>query len=184
LQGLIQKYPEAIILDFTSSGTDDYKQFSPFYPHGDIPVPFSTDLFAQSVEGIWQGLKVFEGHDIDTSKFTIENMRNIKRSIRKNGGMRGHRKGVCGTELLDYQEARKKIYLKTYAWVLDHKLQTLLGNLTQLALQKDLVFLDYETNIEIENLEKPLSHAGLVKRYLEKKTPAIILKKSILNLLF
>ncbi|SCW71920.1 hypothetical protein [Mucilaginibacter sp. NFR10] len=183
LQGLVQKYPEAIILDFTSSGIDEYKQFSPFYPHGDIPVPF-CDVLAKSVEGIWQGLKVFEDQDIDTAKFMIEDMKNIKRSVRKNGRVCGHRKGVYGTELLDYQEARKKIYLKTYAWVLDHKLQTLLGKLTQLALQKDLVFLDYETNIEIENLEKPLSHAGLVKRYLEKKTPAITLKKSIPNLLF
>lgn len=183
MQGLVQKYPEAIILDFTSSGIDEYKQFSPFYPHGDIPVPF-CDVFAKSVEGIWQGLKVFEDQDIDTAKFMIEDMKNIKRSVRKNGRVCGHRKGVYGTELLDYQEARKKIYLKTYAWVLDHKLQTLLGKLTQLALQKDLVFLDYETNIEIENLEKPLSHAGLVKRYLEKKTPAITLKKSIPNLLF
>ncbi|QEM09087.1 DUF6939 family protein [Mucilaginibacter rubeus] len=183
-EGLIRKYPEAIILDFTSSGGEEYKQFSPFYPHGDIPVPFTNGFFAKSVEGVWQGLKVFEDQDIDIAKFGIDDMKNIKRSVRKNGQVRGHRKGVYGSELLNYHDARKKIYLKTYAWVLDHKLQSLLVKLLQLALERDLVFLDYETNTDIENLKKPLSHAGLVKKYLEKKAPAIALKKTQPNLLF
>lgn len=50
---------------------------SPFYPHGNIPVPFSENTFAYSVEGIWQGLKVFESADIDTSKFEVQNMKGI-----------------------------------------------------------------------------------------------------------
>lgn len=184
IQGLINKYPEAIILDLTSSGGDEYRQFSPFYPHGDIPIPFTTDFVATSVEGIWQGLKVFEQQDIDVAKFTVDDMKNIKRSVRKNGQVRGHRKGVHGTELLNYEEARKRIFLKAYAWVLNHKLQYLLGKLMQLAMEKDLVFLDYETNTDIENLKKPLSHAGLVKKYLEKKAPNISLRKGKSNSLF
>ena len=35
-----------------------YKTLSPFYPHGGIPIPFSGSVTSQSVEGIWQGLKV------------------------------------------------------------------------------------------------------------------------------
>ena len=35
-----------------------------------------------------------------------------------------------------------------------------------------VVLLDYETNADIENLAKPLSHAALVARYLEGTWPA------------
>lgn len=42
----------------------------------------SPGLTAQSVEGVWQGLKVFESEDIDTSKLAVANMKGIKRSVR------------------------------------------------------------------------------------------------------
>ena len=35
----------------------------------------------------------------------------------------------------------------------------------------DLVLLDYETNCDVNNLRKPLSHAGLIKAYLENQYP-------------
>jgi hypothetical protein len=50
---------------------------------------------------------------------------------------------------------------------LDNCLQAEVSELTELAHRQPLVLLDYETNIDIENLSKPLSQAGLVKRYLE-----------------
>jgi O-acetyl-ADP-ribose deacetylase (regulator of RNase III) len=51
-------WPGALILDVTSKGEEPWVRFSPFYPHGGIPVPNSPGTFAQSVEGLWQGLKV------------------------------------------------------------------------------------------------------------------------------
>jgi hypothetical protein len=59
-------------------------RFSPFYPHGGIPIPNSPGVFAQSVEGIWQGLKVFENEDVDPSRWQITDPRGIKRA----GGLR------------------------------------------------------------------------------------------------
>ncbi len=56
---LRQQYTEALIFDVTSRGTQPWVSFSPFYPHGNIPVPFSPGVVSASVEGIWQGLKVF-----------------------------------------------------------------------------------------------------------------------------
>ncbi|WP_394331934.1 DUF6939 family protein [Flavobacterium caeni] len=38
------------------------------------------------------------------------------------------------------------------------------------ASTKDLVFLDYNTNEDISDLSKPLSHAGLLKKSLSEKT--------------
>ena len=55
---LKEKYPDAMIIDVTSHAQDEFVKFSPFYPNGGIPVPFTDGLVAVSVEGIWQGLKV------------------------------------------------------------------------------------------------------------------------------
>ena len=64
---LAQEFPNAIIVDVTSSSTSEYVKLSPFYPHGGIPVPNSEGITASCVEAVWQGLKVFETTDIDTS---------------------------------------------------------------------------------------------------------------------
>lgn len=174
IENLSNKFPNSEIIDVTSKGNEPFIKFSPFYPHGDIPIPFSENQVAMSVEGIWQGLKVFENTDIDTSKFFITDMKNIKRSVRTNGKVLGHRKGLFSNDILDYKTARREIYLRTYAWVLDNYLQDLINQLKENAFTKDLVLLDYETNIDIDNISKPLSHAGLIKRYLEKKYPYLI----------
>jgi hypothetical protein len=174
LKTLLKKYPNARILDVTSKGEEPWIRVSPFYPHGNIPIPFSPNQFSVSVEGIWQGLKVFEGEDIDVSKFSIKNMKGIKRTVRKFGKPLGHRKGVAGVELLDYLTARKEIYLRAYGWLLDNKAHDVIKLLKAEAEKQDLVLLDFDTNGEIENIKKPLSHAALVKRYLEKKFPELI----------
>lgn len=170
---LAKLYPIAEVIDVTSKGDFPYVKLSPFYPHGNIPVPFSQNHFAKSVEGIWQGLKVFELEDIDTSKFEIEDMKGIKRTVRKFGKPLGHRKGIYGQELLDYLTARKQIYLPSYAWVLQNVTTKEIDLLVEIAKRTDLILLDYETNCDIENTRKPLSHAGLVKKFIDKKYPEI-----------
>ena len=165
---LKSQYPNALIIDLTSKSDSEFKVFSPFYPHGNIPVPFTSNKYSYSVEGIWQGLKVFESSDIDTSKFLIQNMKSIKRSVRVNGKIIGHRDGINGKNILDYKTARKEIFIKTYFWLLENKLKKQIEILSNLAKKGDLVLLDYETNTDIENYKKPISHAGLVKLYLER----------------
>jgi hypothetical protein len=128
-------------------------------------------VVSASVEGIWQGLKVFEHMGIDPSRFAIATMKGIKRSARKYGKVLGHRAGVRGEQLLSYVDARRQIYLPSYRWVLDHCLQEELMVLQSLAVEKAVVLLDYETNCDIEDSSHPLSHAGLIKRYLEGDWP-------------
>ncbi len=164
-------YPQAEILDLTSKGPEPWVKFSPFYPHGDIPIPLSEGHSAQSIEGIWQGLKVFEQEDIDPAKFEIRTMKGIKRTVRSKGPVRGHRAGANGNELLNYIEARIRIYLPAYLWLLENKLVEELRMLRELGQERELVFLDYETNQDLQNLVKPLSHASLVKNYLEGNWP-------------
>lgn len=166
-QSLKKRLGEDIeIIDVTSKGPEPWVRFSPFYPHGGIPVPFSAGHTSMSVEGIWQGLKVFEGHDVDISKFANDRMKGLKRTVRKFGQVRGHRDGVEGERLLTYLHARFLIYLPTYRWLLEHKLERELEELRTLARERKVVLLDYETNQDPQSLARPLSHAGLIKRYL------------------
>lgn len=164
-------YPNAKIVDVTSKATNALIKLSPFYPHGDIPIPFSEKFKAMSVEGIWQGLKVFEHADIDIKTFQNTTMKDIKRTVRKFGKPLGHRKGIDGQELLGYIEARIKIYLPAYLWVLENKTQNIVDRLRIASEKEDIVLLDYETNCDVLNPSKPLSHAFLVKAYTEGNYP-------------
>ena len=165
------QYPDAMIIDVTSHAVDEFVMFSPFYPIGGVPVPFTEGLVAVSVEGIWQGLKVFEDADIDTSFFSKREMKNLKRTTRKYGICLGHRKGVHGEELLGYIEARKKIYLPCYKWVLENKLKKLVTAIRIISKNKPVVLLDYNTNPDVNNPKKALSHASLIKAYIEGNYP-------------
>lgn len=168
---LQQRFPDAVIIDVTSKGIEPWVRFSPFYPHGDIPVPLSPNEVGASVEGIWQALKIFESCDVDRSKLMVTNMKGIKRTSRSNGKVLGHRAGLNGDKLLGYLDARKQIYLPAYLFVLRNRLTKELDDLRSLAAGKTLILLDYETNCEVANLASPLSHAGLVKSYLENNWP-------------
>lgn len=171
IETLARQHPGAVVIDVTSHGPAPWVRFSPFYPHGDIPVPLSPGYHAASVEGIWQGLKVFATTDIDIGTFGIATMRGIKRTVRSYGMVRGHRAGVHGTFLLSYREARERIYLPAYRWVLDHCVQDELERLRELHRQHTLILLDFETNSDIDNLMRPLSHAALIGYYLTDQWP-------------
>jgi hypothetical protein len=164
---ILKKYPDAILADVTSGAKDGLRKLSPFYPHGGIPVPFSEGYRATCVEAIWQGLKVFEGCDVDTSLFLNDTMKGLKRTVRRFGKPLGHRKGVHGTELLGYIEARKLIYIPTYKWVLENKVADIIERLREASKMKTIILLDYDTNADVENAKKPLSHASLIKAYAE-----------------
>ena len=170
-ENILKEYPEAILADVTSQAKDRLVKLSPFYPHDNIPVPFSPGWTATCVEAVWQGLKVFEHADIDTEVFKNDTMKNLKRTVRRFGKPLGHRRGVDGIELLGYIEARKEIYVPTYRWVLEHKVQNIIERLREASRGKTIVLLDYTTNCDIDDGSKPLSHAYLIKAYVEGLYP-------------
>lgn len=171
IENILKKYPDAVVADVTSQAKDRLVRLSPFYPHGDIPVPFSEGYTAACVEGVWQGLKVFEDEDIDISMFSNDTMKNIKRTVRKHGRVLGHRKGVHGTEILGYMEAKHQIYIPTYRWMLEHKAMDIIERLRKASETKTIVLLDYNTCCDVDDEAKPLSHAYLVKAYAEGLYP-------------
>lgn len=156
------------MIDLTSKAEPPWVRFSPFFPHGGIPVPFSPGVTTSSVEGAWQALKVFATADVDASKLRITDMKGLKRSVARHGRCLGHREGMQGTRLLGYIEARKAIYLPLYHFVLRERLQPELARLRELAGSGPLVLLDYETNADVDDASRPLSHAALVIAWLRE----------------
>ena len=178
IENILKIYPNAIIADVTSQAKNGLVRLSPFYPHGGIPVPFSEGYTAICVEGIWQGLKVFENEDIDISMFHNDTMKGIKRTVRKHGRVLGHRNGVHGSEILGYVEAKHLIYIPTYRWMLEHKAMDIIERLRKASETKTIVLLDYNTCCDVDDETKPLSHAYLVKAYAEGLYPFNDLKVS------
>ena len=178
IENILKKYPNAIIADVTSQAKDGLVRLSPFYPHGGILVPFSEGYTSTCVEGIWQGLKVFENEDIDISMFLNDTMKGIKRTVRKHGRVLGHRKGVHGTEILGYVEAKHQIYIPAYRWMLEYRAMDIIERLRKASETKTIVLLDYNTCCNVDDETKPLSHAYLVKAYAEGLYPFDDLKLS------
>ncbi len=168
IEKLKEKYPGAKIIDVTSKSDDKFVMLSPFFPVGGIPVPFTPDQTAVSVEGIWQGLKVFESEGVDVRKLYSKGMAGLKRTTRTLGHCLGHQKGLNSTELLGYIEARKEIYIPSYNWMLEHRCKDLVLEIKQMCVDGVVVLLDYDTNPDIEDASKPLSHASLIVRAVEE----------------
>lgn len=172
--------PATHILNVTSKGDYPWQRFSPMFPHGEIPIPYFANRSAESVEGIWQGLKRFEFENrIDCGYFDNRSMRNLKRTSRAKGmfgvargRVLGHQLGAHETILLNYVEARTLIYLPSYRWILEHRLQDEVAELRKLTRTSRLVLLDYSTNGDVARIDKPLSHAALVRAYLLDSWPA------------
>ncbi|MFF1875141.1 hypothetical protein [Streptomyces sp. CB03911] len=166
---LAAAFPGAEVIDVTSRAGEPWVRLSPFHPHGGIPVPWSEGVTGQSVEGIWQALKVFEGSDTDESKLAITSMKGLKRTVRRYGPVRGHRAGLGGTRLLGYEEARRRIYLPSYRWVLENRVADLVE---RIRAKPEVVLLDYTTNGDVSDVTSPLSHAALVRLSVEGCWPS------------
>ena len=183
-RNLAQKFgndPSLAVFDVTSKAdlSCPERELSPFMPKfasdgGEnkpcLQVPcMPPGTVTYTVEGGWQALKVFEKEGIDKKKLQNTKGKDIKRcKSRKRGGVLGHY--CCDSpNLLGYVEARKKIYIPLYNQMLDlPQVQPILERLYQVHLEKDMVLLDIDTNEDVEDTSKPLSHASLIKARLHR----------------
>lgn len=162
---LRRDFPDGLMLDVTSRAAEPWVRLSPFYPHGGIPVPGHPDRISQSVEGVWQALKVFGTEQEDFTKLDITTMKGIKRTVRRLGPPLGHR---LDGHLLGYEEARRLLYLPTYRWMLEHRAAELMAELRELSNHRTVVLLDYTTNGDVTDLSTPLSHAALIAQRIQE----------------
>ena len=175
LEKIQEEHPEAFILDVTSSSEQyEGKILSPFYPHGRIPIPGeSKNVTASCVEAVWQGLKVFEKTGIDLAMFRNDTMKNLKRTVRKYGKPLGHQYGVFSKILLNYDDAKRLIYIPTYKYMLENipSVRRSVEKIRSILETRDVILLDYNINPDNSNMTKPLSHAELIKKYIEGRYP-------------
>lgn len=88
------------------------------------------------------------------------------------GSSRGRSSGP--RQLLPYVQARQRIYLPAYNWVLEHKVQAQLQRIAHSALQQPVVLLDYETNCDVADASRPLSHASLVAAHVREHWRSLV----------
>ncbi|TET39514.1 MAG: nicotinate (nicotinamide) nucleotide adenylyltransferase [Planctomycetota bacterium] len=147
-------------IDVSSQGAE-FSSLSPFTKYGKIPVPGMDDTYADSVEGLWQGLKVIHGR-IDTRFFEGRG-----RKRRSYGRIEGHK---FGDELLDYVEARRLIYVPSYLYMVKNYCTEQVEELVKRLNSGEEIHLhDVETNPDIEDTSSPLSHAAVLVDYLNKE---------------
>ena len=140
-------------IDVSSRSWSTYNKFSPFYHHtaNAIPVPGSS-MRADSVEGIWQGLKIIGGKP-DLSLFQGP-------PRKRKGHVEGH---VFGDVLLDYRDARAHIFVPAYAYhAINNVLDDVADDLEVRAATNDVALYDVEMNGDIDDLTSPYSHAALL----------------------
>lgn len=152
--------PKALVHDVSSKAKLPLTKLSPFYPHGGIPVPGMPNTWADSVEGIWQGLKLFAG-EIDQAFF-------VGKGRKRRGRPEGHR---FGDRVLGYIEARRSIYLPSYEYLwrecIGRDLRALLFEPAQHGIVQ--YFHDFEDNGDIEDASAPLAHASVLVRLLAEE---------------
>lgn len=172
IENLQDRHKGYLLINVTINGDEPFCKFSPFYPHGGFPVPGLEGCFSDTVEGVWQGLKIFTDETgaetpIDYCSFSNSSKKNLKRTVRKYGQVLGHK---YGDRILGYIEARKSIYVPTYEILLNEKVVNELEELLlMLKAGKRILLLDYNTNSDVDDITKPLSHASLIRDYLINK---------------
>lgn len=153
-------------IDVSSSGDPPLNQLSPFYAHGGIPIPGRPDQRSDSVEGIWQGLKVIRGK-IAPRFFEGGGQKRVGKPL-------GHQ-WSDSPRLLDLVEARRKIYIPAYEWMLNNRIDpaifdTFVGQAFRGVPQ---FFYDREDNGSIGK-DAPLAHASVLVDYLNRRIDAAL----------
>ncbi len=150
----------AAVIDVSSYADAPFCTLSPMWPHGGIPIPGRDGETSDSVEGIWQGLKVIRG------KIAPRYFRG--QGHKRGGKPLGHE---YGGKLLKIVEAREKIYRVSYEWMLEHRadqalLEEFIGNALAGRAQ---FFHDVSSNGNIGNPEEGWAHAAVLVQYLNRK---------------
>jgi hypothetical protein len=152
-------------IDVSSRAAYPYKLFSPFTysPDFRIPVPGQEDMYACSVESVWQGLKIID----NATDFTLFTLKPRKRK----GKVKGH---LYGKEILGCYDAREKIYKPSYFFYLENYIdERIKDSILEKALDRGITFYDVENNVNPKNTSESLAHSAYLKEwfegYLEKK---------------
>lgn len=146
-------------INVSSYGPEPYNKFSPFTysPDFKIPVPGQEDVYASSVESIWQGLKVING-ETDFEMFK----RNPKK---RSGSVEGH---LVGKDIVDTLDARERIYKPSYFFYVKNFVPAeIKEDILKKALDGSVSFYDIGSNLDINDISRSLAHSVFLKQFFE-----------------
>jgi hypothetical protein len=148
------------IYDVSSYADYPFCTLSPMWEHGGIPVPGLSGVTSDSVEGIWQGLKVIRG------KIAPHLFRG--KGQKRGGKPAGHQ---FGDRLLDVVAAREKVYRPSYEWMLANRVDPALIAmfLDRAFAGVQQLFHDLGDNGNMHNREQGWCHAAVLVQYLNRR---------------
>ena len=135
-----------------------YRTLSPFYVHGGIPVPGLPGKTSDTVEGIWQGLKVIRG-EIGASV--------VPRAGPKSGVVRSRRATAMARNCWAWSRpgTRSTVSPMSGSWRTGST-RALINQFVDQARQgRPQYFYDMGDNGDINDPEMPLAHASLLAQY-------------------
>lgn len=142
-----------------------FAPLGPFFRHQEtvIPVP-GQSLLSESVEAIWQGLKIVD-EETDFGMFTSTPRKRPEDNARY-GPKFSYRdtKFLLGTKIVDLLTARLAIYLPSYLFLLEHLIsQEIIGEIeSALVDDKVVLFYDWDSNFDIRFIDRPFSHSAIL----------------------
>ncbi|PIN75736.1 hypothetical protein COV18_02720 [Candidatus Woesearchaeota archaeon CG10_big_fil_rev_8_21_14_0_10_37_12] len=142
------------VIDVSSKGHRPFSYFSPFSHNAKyaIPIPGDEARRADSVEGIWQGLKIIDGVT-DDSLFK-------GRAVKRRGKQPSHR--FEGKEI-GYIDARRKVYQPAFIYHAVNNALPLAWSALEEELRNGAVALqDVEVNGEINDPSSSYAHSSLL----------------------
>ena len=153
--------PEDVMaIDISGKGAGEWNVLSPTFSHGDIPVPGMPGVTSRTVEGIWEGLKRFENEGENVALFEADKPK--KRKVTEAAGrFVGY---AYGTETLkDELEARQKIFIPAYTWMVKNapEARAKFDELVELARKNTLHIYDGLENSDAHD-PRPYSYAAML----------------------
>lgn len=157
------KYSNSLVVDLTTRDkTDIFAKLSPYYPHGNIPIPNTPNKVFHSINEVWQKLCV-KDCESDPKRLKIK-------------------KGLYLNEYWTYTEARKKILIPLYSWMLENNAWNIINDLRELSKCETITIIDNSINCNIDNIHEPFSCAFLLKAYIEGTPPYEEVLKEVVEL--
>ena len=147
-------------LNVSSYGPKPYNRFSPFSysPDFRIPVPEQEGVYACSVEGIWQGLKLVNG----VPDFLMFDRKPKKRE----GDVTGH---MLNGTTLDIVTARERIYKPSYFFYVENYVPSeIKEDVLEKGLKQDIAFYDIESNLDPDDPSSPLAHSVFLRMFFDE----------------
>jgi hypothetical protein len=157
---------ELRIIDIRIKSDPPWNRLAPEYQHGQIPIPGISGMYAESVTGVMEGLKLVgprgQPGKINTGYFAGPGR---LRAIKKDEWLLGY--NLEGRRI-DLGEARRKILIPSYHWILWNRCHDLVANLRIMGQDQDLWIFDGISNQDLDEFQADLSVAFVLVSFLKQ----------------